>query len=189
MKLIKIALTIALAMALFASFAEAWRRRSRRRISGSHIYYIEKYCKEACGEEEGKYEKCVCNTDTKKCQCDHHIWERKEHNELIGEGPEISVKWRRNIRMSWNKGKEENGNGDDYGREDEAVLPVSRRGNLRTQDVAGNNEENIPCDWNWSECSTTCGEGIQKSVVLWKSDDDTSCNPPKEKPCNLKPCE
>ena len=37
------------------------------------------------------------------------------------------------MRMSWNKGKEENGNGDDYGREDEAVLPVSRRGNLRTQ--------------------------------------------------------
>ena len=41
------------------------------------------------------------------------------------------------MRMSWNKGKEENGNGngDDYGREDEAVLPVSRRGNLRKQSL------------------------------------------------------
>jgi len=187
MKLIKITLTIALAMALFASFAEAWRRRlSRRRTAGGHIRYIEKYCKIACGEEEGKYEKCVCNTENEKCQCDHTIYKSEEHTKLIGVGTKISVNWRRKSLRDM-----EDENEDDHGLylKDEAVLPVSRRGNLRTQDLAENNEENIPCDWNWSECSATCGEGIKKSVVLWKSDDDTTCNPPKEMPCNLKPCE
>ena len=53
------------------------RRNSRRRISGAHIHYIEKYCKIACGEEEGKYEKCVCNTENEKCQCDHTIYKSK----------------------------------------------------------------------------------------------------------------
>ena len=41
--------------------------------------------------------------------------------------------------MIWNEGEEENGNEveneDDYGWEDEAVLPVSRRGNLRKQSL------------------------------------------------------
>ena len=50
-------------------------------------------------------------------------------------------------------------------------------------------KEKIPCDWDWSECSVTCGGGVQKSVVTWKSDEDTECNPPESKQCNSRPCE
>merc|ERR1712096_583732 len=168
-KLIKIALTIAVAVALFASFAEAWRRRRRRRDPGKHDTYYEIYCKQACGPEKEKYENCVCQKEVSECFCTKQLINETE-NIWEGVGTGIPVNW-------W----------FDY--ESKSPNENSPNGNSVKQDFAGDNKENIPCDWTWSECSATCGAGVQKSVVLWKSDDDTSCDPPKEKPCNLKPCE
>jgi len=51
------------------------------------------------------------------------------------------------------------------------------------------NEDFIPCEWEWTECSVTCGGGVQTSDVIWKSDDDTDCDPPNSRECNLQPCE
>ena len=67
---------------------------------------------------------------------------------------------------------------------------LSRLGDFRrNRNFGGDGKEKIPCDWDWAECSVTCGGGVQKSVVTWKSDEDTECNPPESKQCNSRPCE
>ena len=45
------------------------------------------------------------------------------------------------------------------------------------------------CDWGWQECPVTCGGGVQKSKILYMEDDDVDCDPPKERSCNVQPCE
>jgi len=64
-----------------------------------------------------------------------------------------------------------------------------RRLPRRNGDEEEDDEVFVPCEWEWSECSVTCGEGIQTSDVIWMSDDDTDCDPPKLRKCNLIPCE
>ena len=50
-------------------------------------------------------------------------------------------------------------------------------------------ESNGVCDWGWLECPITCGGGVQKSMISWKNDGDAECDPPKQRPCNVQPCE
>jgi len=147
MKYLKPCLAFFLALALFANFAEAWRRRrNMRRLCENHINQNNENddkCIAPCGTSAY----CFCKNDA-SCYCS--VEEYTRHN-----CPN-----------------------EDYDWNDDA----------QTKDFAGDNTENIPCDWTWSECSVTCGGGVQNSVVIWKSDDDFSCDPPKERPCNLQPC-
>ena len=44
------------------------------------------------------------------------------------------------------------------------------------------------CEWDWADCDVTCGGGVQSSVVTWKDERDDDCDPPKQRECNVQPC-
>ncbi|XP_069766264.1 A disintegrin and metalloproteinase with thrombospondin motifs 7-like isoform X2 [Narcine bancroftii] len=66
----------------------------------------------------------------------------------------------------------------------------------RPEDSAPCNRE-IPCpsDWSlgsWSECSVTCGEGVQRRNIMCLNNTNMTCSvetkPAADRPCHLPPC-